>query len=127
MEEKKEEKEEQKVSSPNGGGGSSGGDIDQNKALAIIGYLGILFLVPMLAAPKSKFAQYHARQGMVLFIAEVILWAAVWVLALVTIGIGAVLFPIVSIVALVWTVLGIINAANGTMKPLPVIGNFIKS
>lgn len=114
---------EEKSSNPSGGGS----DIDQNKAMAIIGYLGILFLIPMLAAPKSKFAQYHAKQGMILFIAEVILWAAVWVLALVTIGIGAVLFPIVSIVALIWTILGIVNAANGQTKPLPVIGNLIKN
>lgn len=122
MEEKEEVKEEVKEKVPSAGGG----DAEQNKALAIIGYLGILFLVPMLAAPKSKFAQFHAKQGMVLFIAEVILWAAVWVLALLTVGIGAVLFPIVSIVGLVWTILGIINAANGEMKPLPVIGGLIK-
>lgn len=123
MEEKAvEKKEAEVVKTPSTGGG----DVEQNKALAIIGYLGILFLVPMLAAPKSKFAQFHAKQGMVLFIADVILWAAVWVLALITIGIGAVLFPIVSIVALVWTILGIINAANGEMKPLPIIGGFIK-
>ena len=103
---------------------AGGSDVDQNKALAIVGYFGILFLVPMLAAPKSKFAQFHARQGMVLFIAEAALYVVVWILAAFTFGIGAVLTPIVGILALIWTILGIINAVNGEMKPLPLIGQF---
>lgn len=102
----------------------SGGDVDQNKVYAIIGYIGILFLIPMLAAPKSDFAQYHARQGMVLFIAEVILWVAAWIVMLITFGFGAVLMPIVSIVAIIWSILGIVNAANGVKKPLPLIGQW---
>lgn len=105
---------------------AGGSDVEQNKVLAIIGYLGILFLVPMLAAPKSKFAQYHARQGMVLFIAEAGLYIVVWILAAFTWGIGAVLIPIVGILSLIWTILGIINAANGVTKPLPLIGQYAK-
>ena len=107
-------------------GGSGGGDVEQNKTFAIIGYIGILFLVPLLAAPKSQFAQYHAHQAMVLFIAEVILWIAAWILMLVTFGFGAVIMPIVSIVVIIWSILGIVNAANGQMKPLPLIGGFAK-
>lgn len=104
---------------------SGGSDVEQNKAMAIIGYLGILFLVPMLAVPKSKFAQYHAKQGMVLFITEVILWIAASIFAVITLGLGVALYWIVSVVALVWTILGIVNAASGQMKPLPVIGNIV--
>src|SRR3954470_1008619 len=47
-------------------------DIEQNKVYAILAYLGPLFLVPLLAAPNSKFARYHANQGLVLFLATVI-------------------------------------------------------
>ena len=104
---------------------SGGSDVDQNKVLAIIGYLGILFLVPLLAAPKSKFAQYHAKQGMVLFIAEVVLYVAAGIITVVTLGLGSVLYMIVGLASLVWTILGIINAANGQMKPLPLIGGFV--
>lgn len=103
---------------------SSGGD--QGKVYAIVGYLGILFLVPLLAAPNDKFAQYHARQGMVLFIAEVILWIVAWLLMLVTFGFGVFFMPVVSILAIIWSILGIVNAANGEMKPLPVIGHYAK-
>lgn len=100
------------------------GDVQQNKALAIIGYLGILFLVPMLAAPKSQFAQFHARQGMILFIAEVILFVLVWILTFVTLGLGAILMPIAWIISIIWAILGIVNASKGEMKELPVIGKF---
>lgn len=39
---------------------------DQNdKIFGVLAYIGILWLVPLLAAPKSKFAKYHANQGLV--------------------------------------------------------------
>jgi len=94
-------------------------DVEQNKALAAIGYLGILFLVPMLAAPKSPFAQFHAKQGMVLFIAAIIMSVILaipfvgWVVG----GVGEVLI-------LILMIMGILNAVNGQEKPLPVIGKF---
>jgi uncharacterized membrane protein len=101
----------------------SGGEVEEGKVYAIVGYLGILFLIPLLALPKNKFAQYHARQGMVLFFVELAVYIVAMVLAMVTLGIGALLYPIASIVGIVWSVLGIINAANGEMKPLPLIGS----
>ena len=46
-------------------------DINQNKVMAVLAYIGILVLVPLLAAPNSKYARYHANQGLLLFIAEI--------------------------------------------------------
>jgi uncharacterized membrane protein len=94
-------------------------DVEQNKVLAAVGYLGILFLVPMLAAPKSPYAQFHAKQGMVLFIAAIILSVvlAIPVLGWVIGGLGEVFI-------LILMIMGIINAVNGQEKPLPVIGQF---
>ena len=48
-------------------------DINQNKVMAVLAYIGILVLVPLLAAPNSKYARYHANQGLLLFIAEICL------------------------------------------------------
>jgi len=72
----------------------SGGEVEEGKVYAIVGYLGILFLIPLLALPKNKFAQYHARQGMVLFFVELAVYIVAMVLAMVTLGIGALLYPI---------------------------------
>ena len=71
-------------------------DAQDNKVMAILAYFGPLVLVPILAARESRFARYHANQGLVLLIA--------------------------CIVFLVLAVIGIINASKGEMKPLPVIG-----
>lgn len=102
------------------------GDIDDNKALAILSYIGILFLVPMLAAPKSQFAQYHAKQGMILFITSVILYLVFYGLAFVSIGLIGFLSFIPWLFVVIWSILGIVNAINGEEKPLPVIGTLIK-
>ena len=34
-------------------------DVDTNKIFAVLAYLGILVLVPLLAAKESRFARYH--------------------------------------------------------------------
>ena len=49
-------------------------DIDDSKAFAAIGYLGILCFVPLLLKKDSPYAQFHGKQGLVLFIAEVVLF-----------------------------------------------------
>lgn len=47
-------------------------DIDANKGMAIISYLGPLCLVPFLVSKESKFSQYHAKQGLNLFVIEIV-------------------------------------------------------
>ena len=43
-------------------------DIQNNKTMAILAYIGILVLIPIFAAKESKFARFHANQGLVLLI-----------------------------------------------------------
>lgn len=106
-------------------------DIEDNKVMAILSYIGILFLVPLLAADKSKFARYHTNQGLVLFIFDIILGAAVSIIGTILAFIpilGWIVASIVSLVAgiaiLALIIVGVINAANGKAKELPVIGKF---
>lgn len=87
---------------------------------SILAYLGILFIVPLLAARDSKFAMYHANQGLVLFLAEIIAGFAAGILSVALIGF--LLMPIVWVVGVVLMIIGIMNAANKQMKPLPIIG-----
>ena len=106
-------------------------DIEQNKMLALFSYLGILVLIPILAAPNSKFARFHANQGLVLCICE-IAWSIIatiitailgvigfWVLSLLF---GLVAF-VVWVVFLVFVIMGIVNAVGGKAKALPLLGN----
>lgn len=106
-------------------------DIQQNKVMAILAYIGILVLIPILAAPNSKFARFHANQGLVLFIGEIIVGVAVGIVSAVFYAINwnlGVVFGWISwifwICCLVMAIIGIVNAANGKTEKLPVIGKF---
>jgi uncharacterized membrane protein len=89
-------------------------DIEQNKVLAAVGYLGILFLIPLLAAKQSKFAQFHAKQGLVLFVVEVIL------------GFVPFLGWALELVLLVVSIYGLVQALQGQWWELPYLGQYAK-
>src|SRR4030043_1974909 len=74
----------------------------EDKLMGVLAYLGILVLIPLLMKKESSFVQFHAKQGLVLFIAEVILW---WIPFVGWFILG----PIVSILAII----GLIMAAVG--------------
>lgn len=113
-------------------------DIEQNKVMAILSYFGILVFIPIFAAKESKFARYHANQGLVLFIALFGWWIVDSILTmllrlLLWRGLGlweiyslcGTALNLVYIVFTVLAVIGIINALNGKAKELPVIGKYI--
>lgn len=106
-------------------------DIDDNKGMSILAYISWLVLIPIFAAKKSKYAQFHANQGLILAIAD----TAYWIISGVITGILMIVSPIASaivgaitglcgLVFLVLVILGIVNAASGKAKELPVIGKY---
>lgn len=116
-------------------------DVDKHRGVAIAAY--ILFLIPLLIAPNSRFARYHANQGVLLFIVGCGVFLAELILGLLLLF-GLPLLKRLNLDVLAWfgscgcylgqvilillmlalAVLGIINAANGEEKPLPLIGHF---
>jgi uncharacterized membrane protein len=105
-------------------------DVDKNKVMGILAYLGLLWLVPFLAAKESPFAKYHSNQGLVLILASIAGWIVNMILGMVLVFIpvlGWILMLLLHfgllIGIVVLAVMGIINAANGVCKPLPLIGN----
>ena len=105
-------------------------DIQKNKGMALLSYIGILFIIPLLAAKDSKFAKFHVNQGLVLFIAELVCSIAVWIVSailrfipIVRVFLPAVLTTLVSLAALAFMIIGILNAVNGRAKELPLIGS----
>lgn len=99
-------------------------DITANKVMAIFSYIGFLFIIPLLAAPNSQFAKYHANQGIVLFIVEVVASIVFGILGIIPIIgiITGIIYGLLGIVFFIFAVLGIINAYNGKAKELPLIG-----
>lgn len=94
---------------------TQGGQTGQgNKALAAISYLSVLFAIPYFLAPNDRFARFHAKQGMKLFLFGIV---ADVLGALVGLGWLATLFRLYLIYK------GMSNALSGNMEELPVIGN----
>jgi len=86
-------------------------DVEKNKTMAILAYF--IFFLPLLTDAKdSKFAKFHANQALLVTLLYVL--AAFTSLFL----IGFLVYP----VAFIFWILGIMNAANGQMKRLPLIG-----
>jgi uncharacterized membrane protein len=98
-------------------------EIEEGKVYAAIGYLWILFLIPLLAAKDNKFAQFHAKQGMLLFIVSIV----VAILSAVLLFIPCLGWAIASILCLGWLVLaiiGIVKALQGEYWKMPVLGDW---
>ena len=89
-------------------------DIADNKVMAVLAYIGILVLIPLLVSPAkdSPFVRYHVNFGLILWIGGMISS----LLSVLCVGV------ITGIICLVLAIMGIVNAANGTAKDLPIIG-----
>jgi len=86
-------------------------EVQQGKVFAIFSYLGIIFFIIALAAgdKNNQYSRFHLNQGLVLMLFALL-------------GIIPVIGWIWSIFILVLEIMGIVSAAQGTMKPLPVLG-----
>ncbi len=102
---------EEKISSTN----------DKVDAMALLSYLGVLCLIPLLMDKDNDFVQYHARQGFILFMAEVVTMVIAGIPVL-----GWVLAPVLGLVWLVFSVMGLINVLNAKRKELPLIGQYAR-
>ena len=106
-------------------------DISDNKTLSIFSYLGLLFLIPWLASKNSRFARFHANQGLLLFLFTVAASIAVTIVTFIF-GFIPVLGVIVNVImwlvyyvaVIGYIVLGIYNVVKGRANELPVIGKF---
>ena len=92
-------------------------DVEDNKVIAAIGYVWILCLVPLFLRRHSKFAQFHAKQGLVLFIVEIFGWLILWI-PLVGWLLGALI--------LIFAILGIMNSLQGNYWEMPILGKYAK-
>jgi uncharacterized membrane protein len=92
-------------------------DAEDNRVLAAIGYIWILCLVPLFMKRHSKFAQFHARQGAVLFLAESVGFLVFWIPL-----IGWLIF--IAIIGL--ALAGFINAWQGRYWEMPILGKYAR-
>ena len=94
--------------------GAEAADIRENKGITFLSYLGIFCLVPLLVKKDSKFAVFHAKQGLIIAIG--------WFIGsflYVFFGLGF----LVHVTALILSIMGLINVNAGKMKALPFVGD----
>ncbi len=86
------------------------------KFFAAIGYLNILCFVPLLLKKENKFAQFHGKQALVLFILEV----AAGILRVVPV-LGELVFTVAFVVFGILSLIGIVKVLMGEYWEMPVI------
>ncbi|MBF0626031.1 MAG: hypothetical protein HQL82_14640 [Magnetococcales bacterium] len=85
--------------------------------MAAMSYLGILVLVPLALKPKDSYVTFHARQGAVLWI-----WEMLAIYALSVPGLGKMLFQFSSIACFLLSAVGLIAVLLGRAWRLPLVG-----
>jgi len=108
-------------------------DVERGRLLAAVAYLPTLCFLGLLGAPENAFIGFHARQGFLLFMIEVLLVVFFWIYD-VTIGQIPYVGPFVGYVAkfLVWTSILCVTAycaakaGKGEMMRLPYLGEQIE-
>ena len=108
-------------------------DIRKNKGMALLSYLGVLVVVPMVFGLHSRFVRHHANQGLILFSLEVIVWAGCKILMLLgypVVHLSATVYLTSFIGGLIWLVfaalglMGLLHVVSGSFASLPIIGAY---
>lgn len=108
-------------------------DVERGRLLAAVAYLPALCFLGLLGAPENAYVHFHARQGFLLLLVELI-FAVFFGIYDLTLGqipwVGPILGYIVKF--LVWTSLLVITvvaaarASTGDMTKLPYLGDYIE-
>ena len=72
--------------------------------MIVLSYLWLLALVPLLVEKEDKEVQWHAKHGIVLMVAEVVLWIA---LMIVNVVLSTVFWGFGCLLGILWFALGI--------------------
>ena len=106
---------------PPPGGYAPQSEAQQHKTMGILSYLFVI--IPLIQGDykKSEWLKYHVNQGTVLWLAALANNLILnWILALIPF-IGPLVSWGISVVIIVFAIMGAVAASKGEMKPLPLI------
>jgi uncharacterized membrane protein len=99
--------------------------------MIVLSYLWLLALVPLLVEKEDKEVQWHAKHGIVLMVAEIVLWIAITIVTFIISSISGALGCFVSLLTfglwigiLVLHVLAIVKGINGQRLLIPGISEY---
>ena len=105
----------------------AGPQASDNSLMLILSYLGILGIIPLLVE-KDEEVQWHAKNGIVLFLAMIAVGIAATVIGFIPyLGwiLGCGMIPLATLGYLVLIVVGIMKALKGEKLRLPVIADLV--
>lgn len=96
--------------------------------MIVLSYLWLLALVPLLTEKDDKEVQWHAKHGIVLMVAEIVLWVVV---NIITIPLGAFLgclfalvIPFLFLGEVILHIMCIVKGINGQRLIIPGISHY---
>ncbi len=93
-------------------------EIQDGKCFALVGYIFILCVVPLLLKKENKFAVFHGKQALVLFIFEI----AASILRIIP-ALGDLIFTLVFVICGILSLIGIVQVLMNNYWEMPVIGD----
>ncbi len=108
----------------------SGGSDSERTIMLVLAYLGILALIPLLIKKDDREVQWHAKNGLFLFIAYIVVYIALWAVQWAVrdlMGLGCVfgvLGCVLWIAYLVLIIMAIMKAVKGERMRFPVHQRF---
>jgi uncharacterized membrane protein len=105
----------------------AGAPSSNRNVMIVLSYLWLLALVPLLTEKEDKEVQWHAKHGLVLMIAEFVLWIVISVVlgAIPLIGcIGLLFTPLLMLGELVVHIMAMMKGLNGQRLIIPGISEF---
>ncbi|MEG0615751.1 MAG: hypothetical protein RR540_08340 [Oscillospiraceae bacterium] len=99
-------------------------DVTENKVIAVLACVPILFWLPFVSCPNSPLAKHYANQSLVLLIAEVILTLASSILGIIP-AVGAIMTVctgVISLLLFVCMIILMVGAYQGKASKIPAIG-----
>ena len=104
---------------------SSSKDVEEGKIFAFLAtFLSIIgFIIVLLTKKDNKYAMFYAKQGLVLFIAAVVIGIASWILVFIPI-LGWIAMIVLQIILTVLWFISWIYALSGEEKEIPIVGKY---
>lgn len=95
--------------------------VDNTTLMGILAYLGPLVIIPFLTAKDQPFVKFHIKQGLILFVIEILLYI-----------IGGVIMSIffwqiinlLNLGIIILSIVGIVNVVQKKEVELPLVGQF---
>jgi len=112
---------------PTGTTPPAGGTVSPNRGIMLVlSYLGPLAVIPYAVEKDDPEVQWHAKHGLVLFVAELILSVLFWFLVHIPfLGcLAAIIIPVLWLVIFIFHIFLIVKAVNGERFMIPGISEY---